>query len=378
MKLWPHGLKPSRRPAMALCLAAALALGGIAAGQEATGREGGPRELPLAEAIELGIENDPTLEIARLELDQARVGREQADDAARDLDEDTIASLEMRQVKELYPRRAEMGEKVARRALDATRDGIGVKVRQTYFSAVMAEQLLAARQEAVTLAEQQLNLARAGFRTGTRAKTDVLAAEAHLAGARADLSTARKNLETARMDLNRAVGLPLTAELTLTTALEEQPPAEVDIEQAVAAAMDHSPEVLAATEELAVAERGLEITGRYLTPNTYVYRQAHINARKAAVRLASARTGAELAVRKAHLDVLDAYERIAQQRQALALSEEAHRLADLRYRAGVATNSEALEAQVRLSAVRASLTGAIFAYNMARLGFESLVGGKLP
>lgn len=374
MKSWPRSFKPGWRPAwrylaLALYLASVLAIsGGVA------GREGGPGELSLAEAIDLGLENNPAIEIATLELEQAMVAREQADDAAGQLDEDFIAGLDLRRVKDLYPRQTEMGEKIARKGLEVTRDGIRVAIQQAYFSAAMAGQLLAARQEAVTLAERQLGQARAGYRTGTRAKTDVLAAETHLAAARADLSTARTGLATALMDLNRAAGLPLTAALTLTSKLEETAPAPVDIEEAVSAALAHSAGVLAAAEQAAVAARDRELAGRYYTPNTYVYRQADLEAKKAATRLAAARVDGELAVRKAHLEMLDAYERIGQHRTALALSEEANRLADLRYRAGVATSSEVLDAQVRLSGARVSLTGAVFAYNMARLRFENLTG----
>lgn len=371
MKPWPRRFKPGWRPAwrylaLALYLASVLVVGGGVAG-----REGGPGELSLAEAIDLGLENNPAIEIAMLEMEQATVAREQADDAAGQLDEKFIASLDLRRVKDLYPRQAEMGEKIARKGLDVTRDGIRVAIQQTYFSAAMAGQLLAARQEAVTLAERQLGLARAGYRTGTRAKTDVLAAETHLATARADLSTARTGLATALMDLNRAAGLPLTAALTLTSTLVEKAPAPVDIEEAVAAALAHSAGILAAAEQAAVAARDRELTGRYYTPNTYVYRQANLEAKKAATTLAAARVDGELAVRKAHLEMLDSYERIGQHRTALALSEEANRLADLRYRAGVATSSEGLDAQVRLSGARVSLTGAVFTYNMARLRFEN-------
>lgn len=360
-----------------LLLLAAAGGGGDAASEPS----GEPRRLSLDQAVALALENSPDVALAREAVERARVAVEQARGAADDLPAEAVTSLDMAKVKELYPRQAEAGLRLAERGVQAARDAVRLGVEQAYFAAQLAREMVDVRARAVSLAEEQVHQARLAFKVGTRARTDVLAAEAQLALARAELAAAEKARDAAAMELNRALGLPLTEAPVLTTALEEPDARQLpatdpeSVRKAVQAALARSPAVAKAEEDLALARLAFDLTARYYTPNVYGYRLAASDLRQARVRWEKERAAVELEVRKAALDIGEAAVRIEQHKKAVALSEEGLRLANLRYRSGVGTNSEVLDAQVRLSGARAALAGAVFNLRTALSRYAHLTGG---
>lgn len=354
-----------------------IALGGLLlagpSGAAADPAPAGAPALSLDEAVARGLAAGTAALLAAEDLERARVALEQTRDAVRAMPDPT--TLDTGRAKELAPRQAEMGLRLAEKALAAARDNLALGVRQAYFGAVLARDLVEVRRLSVRLAEAQAAAARTGYESGGRARTDVLMAEAQLATARADLATAEKDLKVALMNLDKAVGLPLDTEPDLTSPLRDRPPAAIDLAKALAGAREASLPLLKAGEEAEVARLDRDLAERFTARNTYVYRLADAAYRQALARLDAQRVDVELAVRKGILDVGDAYERIEQQKKAVAFAEEGLRLAELRYRAGVGTGAEVLDAQVRAGAARAALANARFAYEMARAQLDALTGG---
>lgn len=354
-----------------------LVLGGILlagpSGAAADPAPAGPLALSLDEAVSRGAAAGTAALLAAEDLERARITLEQARDAARAMPDPV--TLDAGRAKALAPRQAEMGLRVAEKALAAARDNLALGVQKAYFGAVLARDLVEVRRLSVRLAETQAAAARTGYESGSRARTDVLMAEAQLATARADLATAEKDLKVALMNLDRAVGLPLDTALELTTPLQDRPPAAIDLLRALAGARAASLERLQAAEAVEVARLDRDLAERFTARNTYVYRLADAAYRQALARLDAREVDVEIAVRKGILEIADAQERIAQQKKAVAFAEEGLRLAELRYRAGVGTGAEVLDAQVRLGAARTALANARFAYEMARAQFAALTGG---
>ncbi len=343
-------------------------------GTAAENSEPETRRLSLADAVSLGMGNNPSVELARLQAEKSRVGLEQAEDLASDIDGDNIFSMEQAFMKYLNPKHAAFALEDDEKALLDARSGIDLAIRQAYFSALLQRELLSVRETALKSADQQLAMAQAAYKAGTRAKLDVLAAESARAAAKADLSSATKDYKVAVMNLNKTIGLPLTTDLELTTPLEETPPEDIDLDAAINSAFAQNLGLSKATHAASLASLKLEITGRYYTPNTYTYRQAELEHKQAVAKHNSTKVDVEFQVRKSYLDTLDAFERISQQHAAVQAAEENARLADLRYKAGLGTMAEALEVQARASAARMALSSAVFSYNMARVGFANLTG----
>jgi|GEM_PF-904231 len=336
-----------------------------------------PSRLSLEEAVSLALSRNPDLFVAEFEREKAQVALERARYAADELREERIQSYELARVKEVIPRQALLGLRVAERAVEEARRGMRLRVEGAYFGVLLAREMEKVKEEAVRLAGEQRRLAEAGVRAGTRARLDVLAARAQEAQAQAELASARRERKVAEMELNRLLHFPLTHELELLTPLQETVPDDpllADPEKALQAAEKVSLSLLQAEEKVEAARVAFQVAARWYTPNVFAYREAQAELWKAEAERERARTELELSVRRAILEVEEAASRIEQGRQAVAFLQEALRLARLRYEAGVGTNAEVLDAQVRLGEARVALARAVFGLNSALSRFRSLTG----
>ena len=118
----------------------------------------------------------------------------------------------------------------ARDTLDATGfnykttlDGVILGVKQAYYFYLGAKAIVAVREETVKSRQLLVNQARGFYEVGTRARIDVVRAESNLYTAEADLIAARNAMQLAWVALKNAMGLrvlperPLVEEAIVTT-----------------------------------------------------------------------------------------------------------------------------------------------------------------
>ena len=84
-----------------------------------------------------------------------------------------------------------------------------------------------------------------------------------------------------------------------------------------------------------------------------------------------------LAVRKAYLNMKSAEQTIDSTRVAVEQGQENFRIASLRYRAGVGTNLDVLDAETELETARNNYVDALFNYNIAVATLENAMGVPL-
>jgi len=343
----------------------------------------GVKELTLEQAVEVALEGNPSLELAELSLKAAQSRVAYTRDVARGIEKQVdagipVTTLDLARVKDVYPRQAELGVVVARRALEAAREGIRLQVEKAYYEALKAEDGVRIARTAVDKAEEQLRTARAGFSAGTLARNEVLGAEVQLADARARLITAERLSKTAYMNLNKTLGLNLETPLRLTSRFEYRPVGDLDLEKKVSEALENRLEAVRARAELEGKELDFQVVGRYYTPSVYTYQQAEVAWKQAGVALRQAEQQVEFEVRAAFLSIKDAEQRIAVLEKSVEQAREAMRLAQLRYEAGVATGLEVNNARLALTQAEAGALQAIYDYNLAVSGFNySVRGGSL-
>lgn len=165
------------RALLAAVFAVLLAAGGAAT----AGPEGMPRRLSLAEAVNLALDRNADVTAAVYAAEAARMVAEQAQSAADAIKPEMITTYDLAKVKELVPRQAQEGRRLAEKQVDVARDALRLQVELGYFGVQQAREVARVREQAVTLAERQLEQARLAYGAGTRARTDVLAAEAQVA-----------------------------------------------------------------------------------------------------------------------------------------------------------------------------------------------------
>ncbi len=301
----------------------------------------------------------------------------------------------------------------------AVADYVRFSVKEAYFTALLAQCALDIENRAMAETEEAARIARASFEQGTVSRFDLMRAEVELANRKAPLVKARNDYDQALFTLCRRCGLDLDAEIELTDSLEMTDRPE-NLEGLIGAMRETSAEIRALEHYIAARKQFLRIAKaeRYpmlqlsayygiqtqwsegFTPDeeliakvaaVQVGQQIPIfdgfNAKgkinKAAADLRSAELDLErvnrdkeLAVRQSWLALENAVTALEGRREAVALAEEAHRLALVRLENGLATPLERLDAELAMSVARVQLAESLFSYRIALALLELTVGSE--
>ncbi|HET9599215.1 MAG TPA: TolC family protein [Anaeromyxobacteraceae bacterium] len=149
---------------------------------------------------------------------------------------------------------ARSAERGASASADAVRLQLRAALRQAAFGGTGAEEVVAATERAVDSAEEQARSAERAVAAGTGVPLAVLQARTEAVRRRSDLARARADLERAR--LASGVLLGRAEPVRIPAALEPGAPAP-DARALLEEAQGRRPELRAATEQIAAAERQL-------------------------------------------------------------------------------------------------------------------------
>ncbi|WP_162303638.1 TolC family protein [Hymenobacter sediminis] len=263
-------------------------------------------------------------------------------------------------------------------------------------------------QLATSLQELALKQRRAGVANGI----DLVRAESRAAQERLRVVQAEANAEQTRLDLERAIGLPQGSAThltdTLTIRADALPSVEAAVQQALASRLDTR--IAEETIEQRALDRKARAAARYPIVNavgdygqsantpfrndratrTYGvqlsvpvfdggYTRGRINAalsrqRQAEWELGNSRGQVEQDVRTALVGWRLGAEQVRASEEQFRLATRELELATQRFRAGVADNTEVLEAQAGLANARALRVQALAQYGAARLNFAAATG----
>jgi outer membrane protein TolC len=81
-----------------------------------------------------------------------------------------------------------------------------------------------------------------------------------------------------------------------------------------------------------------------------------------------------LDVRSQYLNLREAEKRISTTEVAVSQAEEDYRIAQLRYQAGVGTNTDVLDAQVALTNAQTNYLQSVYDYNISKTNLENAIG----
>lgn len=281
-------------------------------------------------------------------------------------------------------------------------------------------------QESVVIAAQQLDAQKSSLRQaedlykgGTAAKFDVLSVRSAATSAELTLIEAKNALRLAKAALCSDMGLPIGTEFNVAPFTWEKIPDNVvagyDLEESVLGALERRPEVKATQWAKEAAEARLELSRNNRNPslalqstvsNTRATAMSHstmwvtslvlsvpvydggvesaqTKQLEAAVQqldanLENVRRGVRLDVEQCYYNLNSRWERIVQARVGLEQAEEAYRVAEVRYGAGLSTPTELLESQSALVAAKRSLATAKYSYLGANVDWMLATSGAYP
>jgi outer membrane protein len=304
------------------------------------------------------------------------------------------------------------GVRVAELQEGLAREQVASGTGLIYLEALRSDLSVNAAQANVELAQALLKLAQDQRNAGIATGVDVTRAQTRLAEQQVGLAQAQTALDQARLNLQRVVGLPLGAPLTLTDALrfvDEPPPA---VEMAVAQADQDRREVRVATEQNRVSQLerqavraeylpSIEFLGDYgmsgSTPSV-----ADLPTRRAAIQvnvpifnggltrgrvteatsrqlqtelqLANIRGQVEEDVRLALTTLRTAAVQVRAANESVTLAQRELEMARDRFGAGLGDNLEVVTAQTSLADARDAQVTALAQHNAARLNLASALG----
>jgi outer membrane protein len=287
---------------------------------------------------------------------------------------------------------------------------------RAYLGVLLTEEGLRVAREAVKSAEADLDRARSIRQAGLSTDADVLSIEVHLAAMKEQEVRRKADLDVAHAALNEVMGVPLDAEHRLTTTLGQLAagPGERQAYETKAAteraearqallgvqlAEKQSAQARAAyfprvsVRGVLEADRGRFVTqagGNWFAGVTLQWNLFNGFADRGRIResqqmIASTRSqadqvrnGAKLEVRRAHVDLVAATERIGLSAAAVAQAEESLRITRNRYEGGLSTVTDLLRNQVAVLESRLRQLMAVHDQRVAAVMLELAAGGLTP
>jgi outer membrane protein len=306
-----------------------------------------------------------------------------------------------------------------------TDEQIAYNVRQNYYAVLTARAGVDVQQEVLNSAQENLRVARLRYEAGVAPQYDVLAAEARVASVQQELVAAQGRLDVAWAALAQVLGVPIPPGTVVATP-PAATPAGTDLPTLLETAFAQRADLQAAEFQMYAAERRLAATRVGALPTvssvvSYTFlpstsidlgipgappvvvsqnsgfialaiswpmftaglvegetETARARYQQAQENVQSVRNQIDFGVRSAYFLVQSAQAQITAGEKEVTQATEALRIANLRYREGVGTSVEVLQAEVSLQDARTRLNEAVFTLNLAVAGLDLAVGRSVP
>ena len=286
-------------------------------------------------------------------------------------------------------------------------------VTNGYFMVLQADDMQVLSKESVARLEEHLKNVKAQYDVGVVAKVDVLRSEVELANAQQNLIKAENAYKIAEANFNKIIGLPLATNLFLEDTLTYTP-YEQDLAYCLDYASKNRPEleqakqgIEAARGQVRAARAGYQPQISAFASQNWVTQDKHwpadeeekwtvgvtatlnifdtgVTRSKAHAAEANYLSAQEtyrdtvdavmLDVRSQYLNMREAEKRISTTEVAVSQAEEDYRIAQLRYQAGVGTNTDVLDAQVALTDAQTNYLQSVYDYNISKTNLETAIG----
>lgn len=305
---------------------------------------------------------------------------------------------------------ASLGKNLAELDVTRARNELVMQVKQSYYDALRAKDLMAVADVAVKNAQTRLIIAQARVKSGVTAKLDVFRAETSVATAQQNQLAARNAYQLSKAALNNVIGQRVDTEFDVQ-ANDAPDQADVAFPELLKEALEKRPEVamtktlLAQTQQQSiVALRGskpsLAVTGGssydYLNQGdkglvSYVgvsvqvpisdsgltrgrVAEAKADIESAKITRTTVEDAVALEVRQASLTVQNVREQVATAEKAQQQAVESLRVSRARYEAGVGDQLELSDAELALTQAQQNVVNAHNDLRVSQARLEKALG----
>ena len=299
-------------------------------------------------------------------------------------------------------------------AFVATAEQTVLAVRQAYFNYVQSIGQVAAAQRAVDASQENVRVTRAQVTVGTSPQFNLLQAQVQLAQAQRTLTQTKAAAVLAEQQLAAVLNLPISSAIDATTPMG-LPAAPPDVEALVKQGLANRPEIAQAQAAIQAAQAAIDLAAAGLrpiitltggptmqsntlstsTPVTWSgtlaltlaifdggltrakVEQGRQQLALSRVQLEQTQQTVEEQVRAAYLNLQQAAEQLASAQAGLTAAQEALRIANVRFQAGVGTQLDVVTEIQNLAAADAAVVQALFQYNLALAQIDQAVGTQI-
>ncbi|HET8679729.1 MAG TPA: TolC family protein [bacterium] len=313
---------------------------------------------------------------------------------------------------------AQANLKGAEAALERVKQQVVLDVKQAYYQVLLAQASIDVAVRTLASADENLRVTRSRVAAGVSPRFDEVQAEVNQANARQSLVRARNSAALAQHGLSAVMALPLDTAFAPRETLIVIP-VRTELVALIRRAMEARPEMAEHQARVAAAIAAIEIarangrpalilsggpnygnsssggtgsqtatTGWSVTLSATVplfdggvtserIREAEVRVEQLRVVEAQLRQSIELDVRRAQLNFASAAEEIVTADKIVEQAQEALRIANVRFSAGVSTQLEVVTAQASLSQAEGNRIQALFNMSVARAQLERAAGGPV-
>ncbi|MDD4955821.1 MAG: TolC family protein [Candidatus Omnitrophica bacterium] len=311
-------------------------------------------------------------------------------------------------------RQNELNLKVAEQTLRATKLDVEFETKRLYYGLLLAYETLRITQELVDQAELHYENVKDKFNHGTASRFDVLQSKVHVAKLLPELVKARNAVKLMKEDLKKIIGVDMKSTIDVNDALTYKL-MPLNEKEFLKEAYLNKPEMILKSLGIDISQWGIKLArsnglaqinadlGYYYRSNDVgdMFNNRHSNwsagvvvrmpifdgfATKAKVDEAKAKYAKailskenvsdqiQVDIKKACLDLKQAFSIIKSQRASIIEARDALRIAEVGYDNGVDINLDVLDAQVSLGQVQQNLASAIYDYLMAEAYLKRTMG----
>ncbi len=301
--------------------------------------------------------------------------------------------------------------------LAATKSGVVVQVKKAFYSVLLMKKLVEANRQGLEVVKANLVNVRSLYKHGNAAEFDLLRAEVQVANTEPVLISVENNLVLAKNGLKSLLAIPLDREIDLEGdfTFTEVPQSVLDAGSINAIETNPGLQQLALQQSMLDKNISIEQSGYF--PSVYAFgayqwqtqdntfqfnnyywakilnvgvtlswnlfdglrtqarvEEARIDLRKTKLTRLKAEEGLTIQLQSARLKMNEAKQRVQGQEKNIEQAKRAVAISETRFKSGVGTQLELLDAQVAMTLAQTNCALAIYDYLVAKADWEYAIG----
>lgn len=289
-----------------------------------------------------------------------------------------------------------------------------LQVEEAYYGVLKAQELKKVSEQAVAQMEAHVRDLKNMYQVGMIAENDLLKAKVQLSNIQLMRIQATNAVKMAKTAFCNVLGIPLDTEVVLKAKLEYEPSSSIELKEAIQKALRERPEVKVMEYTLKIGQKSVSLSKAQWMPNmvligNYNYKrpnrenekkwygswdvtvaaqmnvfdwgsiyyqtaQAKHRLRQMQEGFGQLKDGITLEVTQSYLALQEAQEKVAATQENVAQAEENYRVTHEKFKQGMATNTDLLDANTILTQAKMEYVQALADHHIAKARLEKAMG----